>query len=1377
MREIVNILLGVVIAALAFTILLILSSGLLHIKTPTLLINSSGTSNRNINIKSISITPILHLSFNRLNLNEFNNSNRNITLFIVYSRPGSQYGEISYFLVSTYSKLVGYSWILDRSGRFLRKIETTCPTSRCDMYCYTIKLLKKFNYLPHTGIPKYIFIIEGSANSILYNPDTYMLKPYNGDVWMYRICVYIPKIDLSKVLDIPLSMYRHINISKTYLYVDNDYRVIILRYFKKYVENCRTLKCLIYNILTFFKHHYKYTPYISISSNLVLNLLNRKYINCLGANTLLVLILRSFGIPARLAAGFIGSPYSTYQKITLQNAHAWTQIYVPGVGWVTIDSTPGIVDMYLRLINYTQKVSRHIKTRRYTISRLYIGERLNITGNIGVVYGTLPTHYLRLVIYDTYLRNGTWYMTSIVRNWGSMDINAKYIAQLPNILSRYVCYRVSLLKNIRYVPHVKYVSYVNHGEIIKQSDLIYSEGFKDFKICSIYISDIYLLDILGNIPIKIYKNINIPKNYLEVPSSDLELLKKIALEVTRGCLDIKCIINRLLYYINSRSKYGHTRLLNVKDFVKYIFENNIKNIDSLEANTLFILMLRSIGIPSRLVLGFYVKDISKSVHILNSSNIYAWSEIYIPAYGGLWIRIDATPGKFRKSYIIHYRRELSLIRGGSWNCTYIMFKSIFEPIRYIHVTVPEGLIYRYDIRSVGYGIYNISICYKASKYAKLGTYLSTVDIVTYNHNRVSVYIHVKSRTYIKIIKIFPKYVSPGSEFEIIGELLNDEGKLIKIPNLIVYAYILTSKNGNIVTTCVGKTNSSGIFRIICTIPENVKIGRSYYVELYFPGNETLAESRIDPYIYITRRCTLNIISNGFCFKNFPGLVVCLYNSSFVNVRIVSEVSNNIEINTIKSSNMISIMKGSNSIVISGILTNNSIFRLIYAGSVDCAYFDLTILLLRTNISVDVLNKISNNTIIVYRNSTLRLHINLNIPISLILKYYIYSYRNGTLIKTGYLTYVNGRSNIFNITLNNVKPGLYRLTIRILGQLIFRITSLSRYTSPLNKYRDVIVESYLLSYPNINLVSSYLFSKPVEVRSVLYIRILEKVVDYSHGIVTIVGKVLDKFSREPMPDVYVCSNSKCVLTNKSGIFSISLHLSPNIVIIARSRSPFYDSARLVIHISLIYMYLIYIVIGIIAIICLFSTYLVVKKVLKKYRRTSNIVKGRVGNVVGSIEFVSIGRGEPLIWSVNEPLDIVVNVLKDGEPVPDSEIKLEISGVYEGFGRRHTVVFRNEGIYKVCLYFNNLKICETSIKIVDYRLEIGRMFRDFVIKTLGYYSEYMTPRSIVNKLVERGFPKDIVENIVKIHEIVTYGNEPVDRRLFLEFVTLITSLDYG
>lgn len=59
----------------------------------------------------------------------------------------------------------------------------------------------------------------------------------------------------------------------------------------------------------------------------------------------LVVMLRSLGVPARLGVGYTSgerNPFTGLFEVRARNAHAWTEVYFPGVGWQIFDPTAAV---------------------------------------------------------------------------------------------------------------------------------------------------------------------------------------------------------------------------------------------------------------------------------------------------------------------------------------------------------------------------------------------------------------------------------------------------------------------------------------------------------------------------------------------------------------------------------------------------------------------------------------------------------------------------------------------------------------------------------------------------------------------------------------------------------------------------------------------------------------------------------------------------------------------------------------------------------------------------------------------------------------------------------------------------------------------------
>jgi len=69
----------------------------------------------------------------------------------------------------------------------------------------------------------------------------------------------------------------------------------------------------------------------------------RKQGHCEYFASSMAVMLRTLGIPARVATGFLGgvfNPLSGWQVVRASDAHSWVEAWIPGRGWMTFDPTP-----------------------------------------------------------------------------------------------------------------------------------------------------------------------------------------------------------------------------------------------------------------------------------------------------------------------------------------------------------------------------------------------------------------------------------------------------------------------------------------------------------------------------------------------------------------------------------------------------------------------------------------------------------------------------------------------------------------------------------------------------------------------------------------------------------------------------------------------------------------------------------------------------------------------------------------------------------------------------------------------------------------------------------------------------------------------------
>ncbi len=99
-------------------------------------------------------------------------------------------------------------------------------------------------------------------------------------------------------------------------------------------------------IETYLRRTYQYTlelPRAESADPLANFLFRRKKGHCEYFASSMAVMLRTIGIPSRVATGFLGgmyNPISGWQVIRASDAHSWVEAYIPRLGWTTFDPTP-----------------------------------------------------------------------------------------------------------------------------------------------------------------------------------------------------------------------------------------------------------------------------------------------------------------------------------------------------------------------------------------------------------------------------------------------------------------------------------------------------------------------------------------------------------------------------------------------------------------------------------------------------------------------------------------------------------------------------------------------------------------------------------------------------------------------------------------------------------------------------------------------------------------------------------------------------------------------------------------------------------------------------------------------------------------------------
>lgn len=135
------------------------------------------------------------------------------------------------------------------------------------------------------------------------------------------------------------------NITKTYLQLPSHLEKQVYDLAANCVRGCATpyeKACAIQNWLA---RNYRYTMDIEdqpVNVDFVTHfLMTTKSGYCTHFASAMTILCRINGLPARYVEGYLAVPDKNgFADVTGKDGHAWTEVYFPGFGWVTFDSTP-----------------------------------------------------------------------------------------------------------------------------------------------------------------------------------------------------------------------------------------------------------------------------------------------------------------------------------------------------------------------------------------------------------------------------------------------------------------------------------------------------------------------------------------------------------------------------------------------------------------------------------------------------------------------------------------------------------------------------------------------------------------------------------------------------------------------------------------------------------------------------------------------------------------------------------------------------------------------------------------------------------------------------------------------------------------------------
>ena len=132
-------------------------------------------------------------------------------------------------------------------------------------------------------------------------------------------------------------------VKQNYLYVDPELRLYMQNIINENGFDASS-ETIIYDVATYIQNAATYTleynPAIDYADHPIIAFLIAKEGKCSHYASAATALFRTLGIPARYTVGFAGNTKAqTWTEITAKQAHAWTEVYIDGIGWLPIEVT------------------------------------------------------------------------------------------------------------------------------------------------------------------------------------------------------------------------------------------------------------------------------------------------------------------------------------------------------------------------------------------------------------------------------------------------------------------------------------------------------------------------------------------------------------------------------------------------------------------------------------------------------------------------------------------------------------------------------------------------------------------------------------------------------------------------------------------------------------------------------------------------------------------------------------------------------------------------------------------------------------------------------------------------------------------------------
>lgn len=492
---------------------------------------------------------------------------------------------------------------------------------------YTVQTKDNFNEGSESEYTVPYFVYKG------YGSDITPTAAYSAEELLYRDFVYSNYLNIDKeTADYMQSLIEREGFDAD----DSD----IVSKVAAYIRGCAE-----YNL--------KYNKALDDESNKVIAFLETyKEGICQHYASAATLLFRQLGIPARYTVGFSASTEAdNWAEVTAKQAHAWVEVYINGVGWISVEVTGGSgSDSGGELPDGPDSSlpEGDIMSDSTNLS----GPPANMKEEVmlKIKSDESGTVYLRNMSYGDYTGKG--WLSALAYNKllsGTHGMNYLPGVALKNNGAESIGISIELVPGCPYVlPYFTTMEKYNYD--IQISDTVYvgSEDVYSMYYYSYTGYGEWIKDSLGEYTEEelLYRDF-VYSRYLTIDSETKAYFDNIISK--RGfSADDKKIIENVAEFIKNSAEYSLTydRNLDNEENIVIAFLDKYKEGICQHYASSAVLFYRALGIPARYVTGFMASAVEGEWADVTNKQAHAWVEVYIDGVGWMPVEVTGSGGDF-----------------------------------------------------------------------------------------------------------------------------------------------------------------------------------------------------------------------------------------------------------------------------------------------------------------------------------------------------------------------------------------------------------------------------------------------------------------------------------------------------------------------------------------------------------------------------------------------------------------------------------------------------------------------------------------------------------------------------------------------------------